>query len=218
MSEQTPLMYKSYYDIARLCVWGEPVETDQGPRRPRLVFSFRDGNPRITVYTTEIGNMISFPSEPLVFGGLLETLRGIVDAEPGSKEMITSEAPEYEDNKPTKRQRLVSTLYVGKSKEGLIYFSVIAEGKPKLIFTFRPSVFHKFLGEDKNPISDAVVSKRLALGLINTLTQVLANCVVQYTNEEYGFGGRKPYAIKSPNGGGSETTKNPIQDLDDLDL
>lgn len=215
------LTYKTYYDINRLCIWADSEGAEPGAKRARMVFSLRDGNPRITVYTGETGGVISFPCDPLFFGGFLETLKFIVEAPNGTRESIESLSVIYEDNKPTNQLRVVATLHVGKSKDGIIYLSVMTEGKPKLAFTLKTSPYHVFRGEDKNPLPADVLSKRLALGLINTLYPLLANYVQQYTNEEYTHGERKPAEIKgygAPKPKTSSIDDKLMQDLDELDL
>lgn len=221
MSEQA-LIYKTYYDVNRLNIWADNEGADQGARKARMVFSFRDGNPRITVYTGETGGIIQFPCDFFFFGGFLETLRVIIDSPNGTRESIESLTTVYENDKPTNQKKVVSTLHVGKSKDGIIYLSVMSEGKPKLAFTLKASPFHVFRGEDKNPIPDSELSVRLAKGIINTLYPLMSNYIQQYTNEEYINGERKPAEIKgygAPKG--KENTKlddKLIQDLDDLDL
>lgn len=219
MSTQ-PLLYKTYYDVNRLHIWGDVDPDEPNARRARMCFSFRDGNPRITVYTGETGGVISFPCDPIFFGGFLETLRYIIEAENGSRESIESLSTQYENDKPTNQKRLVATLHIGKSKDGIIYLSVITEGKAKLAFTLKSSPFHVFRGEDKNPLSEATVSKRLAMGLINQLYPLLANYTQQFTNEEYTHSERKPGEIKAYGTPkvGSKPANKLIEDLDDLAL
>lgn len=219
---QTPLMYKTYYDINRLNIWADNEGADQGARRARLAFTFRDGNPRITVYTGETGGVLQFPCDALFFGGFLETLQVIIDSPNGTRESIESLTTLYENDKPTNQKKLVSTLHVGKSKDGIIYLSVMTEGKPKLAFTLKTSPYHIFRGEDKNPIPESEVSVRLAKGLIKILYPLVSGYVQQYTNEEYAHSERKPAEIKTYGNVKGKTDKaldeKLLQDLDELDL
>ena len=142
-----PKLIKTYYDISKLVIWGDDSsDGENGNKRPRMVFSFRDGNPRITVYTGITGQngVISFPSDYPTMVAIVNILKDVIVSEPGNKFSISSLTNVYENNKPTKEKKIVSTLYIGKSKDGLIYFSVIAENKPKLVFTIKPSPFHVF--------------------------------------------------------------------------
>lgn len=217
-----PLIYKTYYDLAKIVIWADNPNAADGPKRARMVFGFRDGNPRIMVYTGETGGVIAFPTDPLFFGGFLETLRAIATGPAGTKETMDSLTTYYEDNKPTNETRLISTLHIGKSKDGIIYLSVIAEGKAKLAFSLKSSKFQQFRGENKELLPDAIVSERMAIGLINHLYVVMGNCFAQYTAEEYTHGPRSPAAIK---GQGGEPVKPAgkakdaiFDDLDTLEL
>lgn len=214
--------YKTYYDVARLVIWGEQGENS---RRPRMVFGFRDGNPRVIVYTGETGPaaVLTFGAEHLTFGTFLETVNAVISAEPGTKFQIDGLSPIWEDNKPTDQLKLLSSLFVGKSREGVIYFSVLMEGKPKLVFSLKPSVYHKFYDGTKNLLTDADVSVRMATSLVKFLYGVVTNLLVNYTDEEYDHGPRKPAPIKGfgavaqpkPN---SKANEDIINDLDDLSL
>lgn len=219
--------HKKFYDVARLNIWGD-TQGDDNKTRPRMVFSFRDGNPRFTVYAggTGIENMITFPSDPATMVGVMWMIKDIIKGPPGEKFIVDSLGAVYKDNKPTNEKRTVGSLYVGKSKEGLIYFSVIADGKPKHVFTIKPSPYHVFRDGNKNTLPDAKISEYLASGLVDTMLNIIGNVMIQYTNEEYNDGARKQGVIKTntPGGtggqGGSNNTPKPdiVQDLDDLVL
>ncbi len=215
--------YKTYYDIAKLVIWGEQGDNT---KRPRMIFSFRDGNPRVIVYTGETGPaaVLTFGAEHLTFGALLETINDVIKAEPGTKFQIDGLTQVYEDNKPTDQLKILSSVFVGKSREGIIYFSVLMEGKPKLVFSLKPSVYHKFYDGSKNLLQDSDVSIRMATSLVKYLYGVLTTVLVDYTNEEYENGQRKPAPIKGY--GSVEQTGKPkakpgnelISDLDELDI
>lgn len=210
----------TYYDISKLVIWGDET-TDGENKRSRLVFSFRDGNPRITVYTGASGanGVISFPSDYPTMVGIITLLKDVIAGQPGMKYAIDSLTTVYDNNKPTTEKKIVSTLYIGKSKEGLIYFSVITEGKPKLVFTIKPSPFHVFRDSEKNNIPDSVISCKLATGIADLVLNIISNVITEYTAEEY-TGARKPTPIKSQQytKSSSEEQSTAIQDIDDLDI
>lgn len=215
--------YKTYYDIAKLVVWGE--QSGENNRRSRMIFGFRDGNPRVIVYTGETGPaaVLTFGAEHLTFGYFLETVNAAIAAEPGTKFQVDGLTPIYEDNKPTDQFKLLSSLFVGKSREGIIYFSVIMEGKPKLVFSLKPSVYHKFYDGSKNPIPDADVSTRMATALVKYLYGILNLLLVNYTDEEYVHGTRRPAPIKGFGAADQPKQKakasdDLISDIDELDL
>jgi hypothetical protein len=214
-------LVKKYFDVARLVIWGDGDE--EGNRKPRLVFGFRDGNPRITVYTGQQGNdsVISFPSDSPTMISILTYMKDIAKSAPGTKILVESLTLVYENNRPTKEKKVISTLYIGKSKEGLVYLSVISENKPKLIFTIKPSTYHTFKDGDKANIEDSKISELMTIGIADTMLNIIGQILVQYSNDEYTSGIRKQASIKSANGNFTSTdpVKNEIlQDLDDISI
>ena len=202
---------ESYIDVSKLLFWGE-VSGDVDPsRKPRMVISFRDGNPRITVYTGEQGpgGVISFPSDYPTMVSILSLLKDIINSEPGTKVSVDSLTTIYENNKPTNDKKVVSTLYIGKSKQGIIYFSLIAENKPKIVFPFKASPFHVYRDNEGNIIPDEIISKKITENLVNFILNIISNAIVKYTEEEYTFK-RKP--IKTKN------STNIITELDNIEF
>ena len=214
-------LVKTYYDINRLVIWQDDVSEENG-KKARMVFGFRDGNPRITVYTGNTGaeSIISFPADIPHMVTIMNYIKDIAVAEPGKKISVESKTSVYENNKPTTEKKVVSTLYIGKSKEGLVYLSVISENKPKYIFTIKTSPYHTFRDNEKNPIPESMISQRMAIGIADLMLNTISNILVQYTNDEYKTGARKLGQIKNAVLNGS-VDKNAvkaemIKDLDDL--
>lgn len=214
-------LYNKYYDVSKLVIWGDE-SGDENNRRSKLIFSFRDGNPRITVYTGVVGKdgVISFPSDHPTMVTIMNLLKDVAKGQPGTKFAIDSLTFVYENDKPTANKRIVSTLHIGKSKEGLVYFSVIMENKPKLVFTLKSSPFHTFRDKDKNLLSEELVSSKMALGLADLVLSIVGNIIVNYTDEEYDNSPRKPMEVKSRVGSNNPqvAVKENIQELDDLAL
>jgi len=216
MSKQS--LYKKYADIGRINIWGEELENG---KRPRLVFGFRDGNPRIIIYTGEQGQqgVITYGMDMLVFGVFLETLKEIIEAAPSEKETIDSILPPS-DGLPEKN---IGVLHVGKTKEGIIYLSVIAESKPKLVFTLKPSKFHRFFNSSKNEMETSRISVRMATALYKYLYNIMSQVAVDYMVEEYTFGPREAATIV---GYGAPEENKPktapkgavLEELEELDL
>lgn len=191
-------MYKSFYDIGKIVIWADGEGINSDSKRARMTLSFRDGNPRIVVNTGEPGvaGMINFPMDPYTFGGVLEALKEVIEAEPGTRFSIDSLGSVWENDKPTDALRTVSVLHIGKTKDGVIYLSLIEETKPKIVFPLKSSKYHNFRDEGKNILPDATTSKFLARGLVGTLNIIHANIIVDYTHDEYAYGDRKPYPLK----------------------
>ena len=195
--------YKKYFDVSKLVIWGDQDASSDTRNRPRMVFGFRDGNPRFTVYAggSGIENMISFPADVPNMAAVLILLKDVaVGPVSSEKYAIDSLTAVYENNKPTPNKKVVSTLYIGKSKEGLVYFSVITEGKPKLVFTVKPSPYHAFRDGSKNPVPDALISEKMTIGLADMMLNAITTVMLDYSQEEYSSGARKQGEIKpSPN-------------------
>lgn len=222
-------LLKKYYDVSKLVIWGEG-EVDGDNKRPRMVFGFRDGNPRFVVYTGLQGKegVINFPCDAIHMTGTMHFLKDIIAGPAGEKFILDSLRAVYEDNKPTKEKQLTAALHAGKSKDGIIYFCLIAEGRPKIVFPIKQSPFHMFRDAAKNPIPDGVVSQNLAKGLIDMILHMVSDSMLAYTNEEYANGkkqgstdtrgGEAAGQVAAANASSGGGNKNIIQDLDDLAL
>ena len=216
MSKQS--LYKKYSDVGRLNIWGEELENG---KRPRMAFGFRDGNPRVIVYTGEMGTngIIPFGADLLTFGVFLEDLKNVIESEPGTKFTTDSLLPSNEQGP----EKLLAVLHVGKTKEGIVYLSVISEGKPKLVFTLKPSKYHRFRDSDKNILSDDKISVKMATALHNYLYKIVAQATLDYMKEEYTFGPREAATITGYGAPEETKPKQPpkgavIEELEDLDL
>jgi len=216
MSKQS--LYKKYADLGRISIWGEELNTG---KRPRLAFGFRDGMPRAIVYTGEQGTngVITFGADALTFGSFLETLKQVVDGEPGTKFSVDSLLPANEQGP----EKLLAVLHVGKTKEGVVYLSVISEGKPKLVFTLKPSPYHRYHDGSKNQIPDNVVSCYMGNALYKYLYNMVSQVTVDYMVEEYTYGPREASTIVGYGSPTETKAKEPakgaiLEELDDLGL
>lgn len=84
-------LYNKYYDVSKLVIWGDDTG-DENNRKAKLIFSFRDGNPRITVYTGVTGKdgVISFPSDHPTMVTIMNLLKDVANGQPGTKFAIDS--------------------------------------------------------------------------------------------------------------------------------
>ena len=190
-------LYKTFYDLSRLVFW---AETHEDEKRARLTLGFRDGNPRFTVNTglaKGAEGMIVFPCDPIHLTTAMIFLEDIANGTyEGERVLIESLAPaNYTDGKPSKEKLVKATLYAGKTKEGIIYLSVVADKKPKIIFPMKMSDFHVTRNGDKTPVPEPEVSKRIALATAYLVKSVVANAILEYAKNEYEEGERKPFAI-----------------------
>lgn len=154
--------------------------------RARLVLSLRDGNPRLTTYSN-IKNpkegIIPFPTDLATFVYVLTTLKEIAEGPNGVKKAIDSLTTQYEDDKPTANKKLVSTLYVGKSNNGIVYLSIIAPDKPKYVFEIKPTEWHVFKNNEGEKIEDSKVSSLMAKGLAEVMLNYVSMAFLEYSKE-----------------------------------
>lgn len=212
-------LYKTYYDISKLTIWGD-VDANNPGNKPRLVFSFRDGMPRVTVYTGVTGpnGVISAASDYPNFAVVCELLEEVANGPNDVQYSGDSLSLKWENDKPTNQKYVTGTLYLGKTKEGIVYISVMAEGKPKIVFTLKNSDFHMWRDKDKQPVSEAKLSSIIAKGYARMFRDILSRSVVDYTNEEYDGGGRNLNVIRSAQGTTNKASQNAIIDSFDTDV
>jgi DNA-binding protein YbaB len=188
---------KKYLDVGRFALWAEGTGDN---KRARLIMSFRDGQPRLTVYTGVSGKdgVLSFPSDVPTMVYFLARLKEVAAGENGTRWPIDSLTHIYENDKPTKQKRVVSTVYVGKSSEGIVYISVIGENRPKIVFEIKPSEYHLFKDRDNQKLSDGVVSAIMAKGLSDFMLQMLSDAVMRHAVEDATEGGTATSTVVPP--------------------
>jgi hypothetical protein len=211
-------VYQTYYDVSRFVLWADnPAEEG---KRSRFVLSFRDGNPRFVVYTGGLGKegIINFPMDAIHLTAIMNHLKDVANGPVDSQINVDSLITVYENDKPTKQKKVLSTLHMGKTKDGIVYLSVTGEGRPRIIFPIKPSPFHIFRNANKEVIPDQAISKNMALGIADVVLDTVSRMIVDYTNEEIDGGGRKPTSINvgSKGGTGNKITQPQFSDLDDI--
>lgn len=184
-------------------------------RRSRLVLGAYRGNPRFTVFTgipddLEKG-VIRAPMSPEVFLILMQMLKKIVESPPGTKEYMenyTNARVEEGQQRPNPPERIyLSTTWIGKDKEGVVWISVRTKdaNRPTIVFKFTISDFHKLFKGNGEAYTEAEASCLQALAWMHGATKAME----QYMGQEKppydpdaprpgrngnggGFGGRKP--------------------------
>lgn len=212
------IFYKKFADMHRFVM---TTESSIEGKVARLVMSFRDGNPRLTVYTGAAGKdgVIAFPSDYPTFASALVNLKQIADGENGKYISIGSLTNTYVDNKMTDEKKMVSSLVIGKSKDGIVYMGVLAEGKPKLIFEFKPSPYHIFKDNTGNNLALSEVSKTIAKGVADLLLSSMAIVMVESSKEYYQETG-KSVPIQQTNGNQTSASNvkanDPVAQFEDI--
>jgi hypothetical protein len=220
----TPLMYKTFYDVSRFTLWADNP-ADEDAKRASFKLSFRDGNPRFVVNTGGSGqeSMINFPMDVATMVSILCKLEDIAKGPNGDQFTVDSQSPVYRDDKPTKEQQVIAVLHMGKTAAGIIYLSVTAGNKPKIVFPVKASKFHTYRDQSKNIVADDVISKYITLGLVDILKTAAGAAMMQYSNEDYEHGERRPTSIVKPGtkapvrGAVGQTKGTAMTDFKDLD-
>lgn len=191
-----PQSYQTFYDISRFTLWADAPSTEDNGKRAMLKLSFRDGNPRFVVNTGTPGRdgMINFPMDVPHFVGIINMLKDIANGPVSNQINIDSLAPVYQDNRMTQEKTVVGVLHIGKTAAGVVYISVTAENRPKIIFPIRASKFHVFRDQAKQVLGEDVVSRQMALGIADALLNMVSAFMLEYTRDEYTHSERKPYA------------------------
>lgn len=158
-----------------------------------LRWEFRDGNPRITVWfrdpaMPENVNFVTAAMDPDVFGVLIENIRNI--AKEGGREEYKNMLPcygnLYENNLLVSKRSLKAEVWYGRNKEGLIWISVNAPGKPRAVFTFAMSTWHDLYNAKGDKYSEADLSCMMAISKMNTIEKVCSGILVKYAmDSEY---------------------------------
>lgn len=213
----TQRLYQRYYDVSKLVIWADNP-SEEG-KRARLVLSFRDGNPRFVVYTGGTGKdaVIQFPMDIPNMTTAMLMLEDIANGANDQQLKIGSLGMVYENNKVTKEKRVVATLLMGKSKDGIVYLCVVSEGKPKIVFPIKTSIFHTWTAANGEVVPDSVISKKMTLGIVKTILMAIGNIMVSYSDEEYSTGARKSASTNQNETTSKPTGKQPeFLDLDDI--
>lgn len=149
-------------------------------RRSRLVFSSFRGNPRITVFTgipNDSGKgVINAPMNPETFLIFLNMLESVAKDSKEAKNKIacdtTVKTTDGETQQRNQQRMALSDVFFGKDAEGVMWVSVIAEGRPKIKFEFTVSDFHRIYKGDGTQISKGEASSLQALAMIDALRMI----------------------------------------------
>lgn len=179
-----PLLAARYVNIPKTAIW---QKTDNG-KQAKIGFGFRDGLPRFQISTGVDGpdGLISFAANYTNMDLILNELSSLGNKENGYKFKQTYNMTLYEDNKPTDKKKLVSTLYVGKSNEGVCYITVVADKKPSVVFTFLNDGWNEcFINNE--PMSKEEYSKRAAASYGARCLKIMDQAIFEHARDQYDY-------------------------------
>ena len=168
-----------------------PTPGVQG-NRASLIWGLYANNPRLTVYTNDPNDSgesngygkISANLDTPTFFGFLELLKFIVHEAPlDYKDKVENKNFIFPGGKRSEKPVLVSELWAGKDKDGVIWVSVTARDRPKIKFPIQAPDFHRFVHGDGTEYTPAETSKLFALGYINVLEKMMSHLQVTLWQE-----------------------------------
>jgi len=151
-----------------------------------LMWMLVANNPRMVVWTNDPNDTgeangygkITANLDAAIFTMFLNMLGEIIEKEGEQKEYVTCMNYIFPGGKRSDRPVLVSTLYCGKDKEGMIWVSLVAKNRPIIKFVFGENEFHHFFNGDGTPADKAKVSQRYARAYIRLLYGLMEHLMV----------------------------------------
>lgn len=169
-----------------------------------LSWGFVKNNPRLTVYTrdpaednekTGYGKIVANLDLPTLYMFFDNVHRAIV-AENGFKVKIENKNYTFFGGKRSDAPQVLTELWTGKDKDGCVWVSITAVGRPMIKFIFGGTEFHHLFHGDGSPYTQAEASVGFAKGHIDLMRQLYSQvAVAEYVEPE-------PYQPRQGQGGG----------------
>jgi hypothetical protein len=206
-------------DFDKFQMW-TPTPGAEG-KRAKLGFGIRDGNPRITCFTNDPKDTISkgiiyAAMNPETFFAFLTMFEKVIKSTGEVKNKIDCFGMRWENDKPTKDRILISELYFGRTADGIIWISLVAENRPKIKFDFRISDFHGIFHGDGTQITEAESSQLEAMAKLGLLRSVYSNMIAKQienpTPRPQNTQGNRGNFNKSGDSSANKSTANTVMD------
>lgn len=181
---QTPNSSLAEYKLNLTAEPHKDAEVKNGrPSRPAFKVSNKYNQIHLRVYTGVAndknrgvieGNM-SFPK----FQDLIELIKEVCNPEwPAGKRVgITCENFTYPGGKRSEKPEVISTAYVGKTKEGVIYLALLApswQNRPMIQFLFDDDEYHHMVDAEGKPVERTFVSMIAARAYARSMGELVA--------------------------------------------
>lgn len=143
-----------------------------------LSWSIRMGYPRISVFTSNVGNketfdyskMITAPLDYITLQMFFKAMERVIDSEVETKEVIECYNVEYVNNVKTDNIILQAKVTIGKDAEGIVYLAATEESKRKIRFDLMPNgKWYKHFDKDGKPYPKNVLSQMYSKAYLATL-------------------------------------------------
>lgn len=169
--------FQLFRNFNKLTMFAKTPGVERG--NARLQWGMRDLAPRITVFTNDPNDQGA--NKGMIYAGFnaetfmifLELLKQVANSEEVEiRHKIDTYGMRFEDNVRTNDRILVSELWFGKDRDGIIWLSLIAPDRPKIRFNFTISDWHAIYRTDGNRFSEKDASKLAALVTVDILRNV----------------------------------------------
>ena len=166
-----------FIQLLRLSMFAKPAM--EGQKSPRLEWVWRDGMPRICVYTNDVNDMngkgaIVAAMDPVSFQTFIGFMRLLKDAPNGTKNRFECYGAIYKDNVVVEKEGLKAEVWIGKNAEGKCWICLHAPDRPKIVFTFEMSRWHGITTADGKPFDASLSSIEQCLSMAYLLEQTNA--------------------------------------------
>lgn len=188
-----------------------------------LIWGLYANNPRITVYTNDpndtgadkgygkINANLDLPVFYMLTGLITKAIDYVATADkPDWKDKVENKGFTFFGGKKSDKPAVISSVWVGKDKEGVVWISVVAKDRPIIKFSFAPSDFHNFVHGDGTPYTAGEASVLFADGYVtlleNMMTHMACNNYVEPPPRDPPAGaqrGGNSYGGGRSNGGGN---------------
>lgn len=151
-----------------------------------LMWMLVANNPRMVVWTNDpndtgksngFGKITANLDMP-VFVTYLQMLSDIIEHDGEIRQSIDCLNYTFFTGKRSEKPELVSTIWVGKDKDGIIWTSLVAKNRPKIKFTFGNNDFHHYMNGDGSPMAASVVSQLFAKAYVKVMYGVMEHLLV----------------------------------------
>ena len=155
-------------------------------KRSALIWGIISNNPRITVYTNDPSDTgeskgygkIDAKLDMPIFFAFMQMLTNVIEHDGEIKQKIENKNFTFFGGKRSDKPVVVSELWVGKDKDGILWMSVTAVNRPRIKFNFVPNDFHNFFHGDGTPFTPAETSKIYAKGYVVILEKMMTHIAV----------------------------------------
>ena len=158
-----------------------------------LYWGLYSNNPRLTVYTGDPADK-GFENGKIAghlgandFFALIQSLREAATQENNWREKWELKNYTFYGGKRSEHPTVVAELWIGKTKEGVIWISIVDpknKDRPRIQFPFMPNDFTSLYSSDGNPLDKSKVSALYAKGYANVLDNLVAHLLVtEYVDE-----------------------------------